>query len=72
MREKLLHFPCVSRIHSTSERKNPPDFRREGAKCELAHCFRSMVIVSTALLCHFSTRKTLLHRSCFSLIVPWI
>ncbi|NNV06478.1 hypothetical protein ETC03_08550 [Geobacillus sp. MMMUD3] len=37
MREKLLHFPCVSRIHSTSERKNPPDFRREGAKCELNH-----------------------------------
>ncbi|NNV07369.1 hypothetical protein ETC03_13485 [Geobacillus sp. MMMUD3] len=38
MREKLLHFPCVSRIHSTSERKNPPDFRREGAKCEfIAH-----------------------------------
>ncbi|NNV08464.1 hypothetical protein ETC03_19910 [Geobacillus sp. MMMUD3] len=37
MREKLLHFPCVSRIHSTSERKNPPDFRREGAKCELYH-----------------------------------
>ncbi|NNV07726.1 hypothetical protein ETC03_15510 [Geobacillus sp. MMMUD3] len=35
MREKLLHFPCVSRIHSTSERKNPPDFRREGAKCEV-------------------------------------
>ena len=34
MREKLLHFPCVSRIHSTSERKNPPDFRWEGAKCE--------------------------------------
>ncbi len=25
----------MSRIHSTSERKNPPDFRREGAKCEL-------------------------------------
>ncbi|OQP07689.1 transposase, partial [Geobacillus sp. 47C-IIb] len=24
----------MSRIHSTSERKNPPDFRREGAKCE--------------------------------------
>ncbi|NNV00036.1 hypothetical protein D9547_13385 [Geobacillus stearothermophilus] len=35
MREKLLHFPCVSRIHSTSERKNPPDFRRKGAKCEV-------------------------------------
>ncbi|TLS32360.1 hypothetical protein FDK15_13955, partial [Geobacillus thermoleovorans] len=31
---KLLYVPCVSRIHSTSERKNPPDFRREGAKCE--------------------------------------
>ncbi|OQP16623.1 hypothetical protein B1693_07295 [Geobacillus zalihae] len=30
MREKLLHFPCVSRIHSTSERKNPPDFRSSG------------------------------------------
>ncbi|OQP16505.1 transposase, partial [Geobacillus zalihae] len=24
----------MSRIHSTSERKNPPDFRWEGAKCE--------------------------------------
>jgi iron complex transport system permease protein len=27
----------VSRIHSTSERKNPPDFRWEGAKCEADH-----------------------------------
>ncbi|ADI28154.1 hypothetical protein GC56T3_3232 [Geobacillus sp. C56-T3] len=33
-KRKLLHFPCVSRIHSTSVRKSPPDFLREGAKCE--------------------------------------
>ncbi|AEV17970.1 Transposase of IS654-like element [Geobacillus thermoleovorans CCB_US3_UF5] len=35
----------MSRIHSTSERKNPPDFRREGAKCEI----RSVIYTTNAI-----------------------
>ncbi|KDE46444.1 hypothetical protein DI43_15050 [Geobacillus sp. CAMR12739] len=32
-----IRFFCVPKIDSTSGRKNPPDFGREGAKCEFCH-----------------------------------
>ncbi|TLS34617.1 hypothetical protein FDK15_01200, partial [Geobacillus thermoleovorans] len=46
----LLHFPCMSRIHSTMDTKNPPDFRWEGAKCELERGCLVVVETSSSLL----------------------